>query len=108
MPGFSVAQAFVVVMYFYAMVYAVFFQSNIITDSNRTGWIAVSQLPLVFAFAQKNNVVGGLLGYGYEKVLFTVRKILDMVTKSYQVEFSASVRRQDCCVYSEYPHLPLG
>ncbi|KAH9482731.1 Ferric/cupric reductase transmembrane component B [Psilocybe cubensis] len=73
MPGFSVAQAFVVVMYFYAMVYAVFFQSNIITDSNRTGWIAVSQLPLVFAFAQKNSIPGGLIGYGYEKLNFLHR-----------------------------------
>ncbi|PPQ77443.1 hypothetical protein CVT25_011026 [Psilocybe cyanescens] len=80
MPGFSVAQAFVVVMYFYAMVYAVFFQSNIITDSNRTGWIAISQLPVIFAFAQKNSVIGGVLGYGYEKVFLFVIKVSTVVT----------------------------
>ncbi len=32
------------------------------------GLVAVAQLPFVFAFAQKNNIVGAILGYGYEKV----------------------------------------
>ena len=69
-PGFSVAQTLVLVVYFYVLVYAGFYRSNIFTDSARTGWIAVAQMPFIFAFAQKNNALGSLLGYGYEKVRY--------------------------------------
>ena len=67
-PGFSVAQFLVLSVYFISLLYAGFFRANIFTDGSRTGWIAVAQLPFVFAFAQKNNIVGAILGYGYEKV----------------------------------------
>jgi len=67
-PGFSVGQVIILLIYFYSLVYAAFYRSNIFTDPARTGWIAISQLPFVFAFAQKNNLLGSLLGYGYEKV----------------------------------------
>ncbi|KAJ3497971.1 hypothetical protein NLJ89_g10279 [Agrocybe chaxingu] len=72
-PGFSVAQLLLLIIYFYALVYAGFYRSNIFTDTARTGWIAVAQMPLVYAFAQKNNVLGSLLGYGYEKLNFLHR-----------------------------------
>lgn len=68
MPGFSVSQTMFVLLYSLAMLYATFYRSNIFTDTTRTGWIATAQLPIVFAMAQKNSVIGGLLGYGYEKV----------------------------------------
>lgn len=71
-PGFSVCQMLMLAVYFYALVYATFYKSNIITDESRTGWIAVAQLPLVFAFAQKNNILGSILGYGYERVSLTI------------------------------------
>lgn len=67
-PGFSVGQFIIIAIYFFCVAYASFFHSNIFTDQTRTGWVAVSQLPVVFAFAQKNNVIGSILGYGYEKV----------------------------------------
>lgn len=67
-PGFSVAQFMILAVYFYSLVYAGFYRSNIFTSPTRTGWVAISQLPFVFAFAQKNNVLGSVLGYGYEKV----------------------------------------
>ncbi|KIM43579.1 hypothetical protein M413DRAFT_25919 [Hebeloma cylindrosporum] len=69
-PGFSVAQLLVMSMYFYSLLYAAFYRSNIFTDSARTAWICISQLPFVFIFAQKNNVLGFILGYGYEKLNF--------------------------------------
>lgn len=66
--GFSVGQLVVITLYFYTLVYATFFNSNIITDNSRTGWIAIGQFVFVYAFAQKNNIIGSVLGYGYEKV----------------------------------------
>ncbi|KAF4609979.1 hypothetical protein D9613_010568 [Agrocybe pediades] len=72
-PGFTVGQVLILLVYFYALVYAGFYRSNIFTDTARTGWIAISQLPFVFAFAQKNNLLGSLLGYGYEKLNFLHR-----------------------------------
>lgn len=67
-PGFSIAQSFILSVYFSCLVYASFYKSNIFTDNSRTGWVAIAQLPFVFAFSQKNNMIGSLLGYGYEKV----------------------------------------
>ncbi|KAG9310140.1 hypothetical protein JVU11DRAFT_9756 [Chiua virens] len=37
-------------------------------DFNRTGWVCASQLPFVYILATKNNVVGMLVGVGYEKL----------------------------------------
>ena len=39
-----------------------------IKGPNRLGFIAVSQLPVVIALGTKNNVIGMMLGIGYEKV----------------------------------------
>ena len=67
-PGFSFAQLLVLFVYFTLVSLATLYDANLILDHPRTGWIAVSQLPLVYAFAQKNNVLGAFLGFGYEKV----------------------------------------
>ena len=68
--GFSVAQLLVVSIYFCSLFYAAVYKSNIFTDSGRTGWICIGQMPFVFIFTQKNNILGSILGYGYEKVRF--------------------------------------
>jgi len=73
LPGFSVGQLLLVLTYFYSLLYVAFYKSNILTDNARTGWIAVGQLPLLYVFAQKNNVLGSLLGFGYEKLNFLHR-----------------------------------
>jgi hypothetical protein len=67
-PGFSFGQLLVLVAYLAILVYATLYNSNVFLDQSRTGWIAVSQYPFVYAFAQKNNVIGTFLGFGYEKV----------------------------------------
>ena len=70
--GFSIAQSLTLSIYFICLVYASFYRSNIFTDGYRTGWVAIAQLPFVFAFSQKNNVLGALLGYGYDKVILSL------------------------------------
>jgi hypothetical protein len=73
LPGFSLAQILVLATYFYSLIYATFYRSNVFLDPARTGWIAVSQLPFVFALAQKNNVLGSIVGHGYERLNFLHR-----------------------------------
>ena len=70
-PGFSVAQMLVISTYFCTLLYATLYKSNIFTDPARTGWICIGQVPVVLIFAQKNNVLGSVLGYGYEKVFLS-------------------------------------
>ena len=67
LPGVSGGQVVIVVVYCYLMGYAAWYDSNIFTDEERTGWIAVTQMPLLFALAQKSNFLSTLLGQGYEK-----------------------------------------
>ena len=66
-PGFSVGQIIVLSGYFAILLYATLSDSNPFTDPLRAGWVAVSQFPLMFAFAAKNSIVGILLGLSYEK-----------------------------------------
>ena len=79
-PGFSVAQSLIFFIYFICLVYATFYESNIFTDQIRTGEVAITQFPFLFLLAQKNNVLGLLLGCGHEKVTIsqspTQKKIL--------------------------------
>ena len=69
-PGFSVAQMLIISTYFCSLLYAGLYKCNIFTDSARTGWICIGQIHFVLIFAQKNNVLRSVLGYGYEKVCF--------------------------------------
>lgn len=96
-PGFSFAQFFVLALYFTIVSLAVLYDSNILIDYPRTGWVAVAQLPFVFAFAQKNNVLGAFLGFGYEKVCR--RPILGYIYLDifffFSAQFSTSLCRQN-------------
>lgn len=71
--GYSVGKLFILSNYFYCLVYALFYKSNPFVDATRPAWVSVSQLPLLFALAQRNNLVGSALGYGYEKLNFVHR-----------------------------------
>ncbi|KAH6904251.1 ferric reductase transmembrane component [Coprinopsis sp. MPI-PUGE-AT-0042] len=71
--GYSIAQLVMMVLYFIILVCATFFQSNPFVDATRPAWVAVSQMPLLFALAQKNNILGSIMGYGYEKLNFLHR-----------------------------------
>ncbi|OCB87147.1 hypothetical protein A7U60_g5661 [Sanghuangporus baumii] len=48
---------------------------NPIVNPNRLGYIAISQIPVVIALGTKNNVIGMLLGIGYEKLNFLHRLV---------------------------------
>lgn len=66
--GFSLGQALILLVYFVALVYASFLESNPFADPLRTGFVAMSQIPVVYLLATKNNLLGMLIGLGYEKV----------------------------------------
>jgi len=67
-PGFSFGQLLVMSLYFGVLAFTACYNSNLFLDQSRTAWIAVSQFPFVFAFAQKSSFLGAFLGFGYEKV----------------------------------------
>ena len=67
-PGFSLGKLLVLLAYGLIVLYACFFRSNPFIDANRTGYIAVSQIPIVVALANKSNWLSWMSGIGYEKV----------------------------------------
>lgn len=66
--GISVGQALVVIGYAMVLGIPSLIHSNPVKNPVRTGIVAVSQVPVVFALACKNNLIGTLLGKGYEQV----------------------------------------
>lgn len=64
----SVAQVLVIIAYSAGILVSLNFRSQIFSHPIRAGWIVASQIPFLYAFATKNNIVGYLGGYGYEKV----------------------------------------
>ncbi|OAX40394.1 hypothetical protein K503DRAFT_687604 [Rhizopogon vinicolor AM-OR11-026] len=71
--GFSVGQALVLLVYFSVLVYAGLLKSNPFADPLRTGFVAMSQIPIVYLLATKNNLLGMLIGVGYEKLNYIHR-----------------------------------
>lgn len=72
-PRFSLGQSIVLTIYTIIIAWASLVGSNIFTDENRTGYLAMSQIPVVVALATKNNIIGGLLGQGYERLNYIHR-----------------------------------
>ncbi|KAJ6477172.1 hypothetical protein C8R47DRAFT_985102 [Mycena vitilis] len=73
-PGLSVAQFLVCAGWLGAVSYPSIYRSaGPFTDINRYGFIAAAHLPFIVAFATKNNILGLLLGVGYEKLNFLHR-----------------------------------
>ncbi|KAG9310137.1 hypothetical protein JVU11DRAFT_9752 [Chiua virens] len=70
---FSVAQVLLMAGYSTVILYAIQYKSIPFIDFDRSGWVSVSQLPLVYALATKNNVIGMLVGVGYEKLNYLHR-----------------------------------
>ncbi|KAE9402619.1 hypothetical protein BT96DRAFT_974233 [Gymnopus androsaceus JB14] len=71
--GVSFSHAVVMTAWVGAIVYPAFYRTNAFTDPTRFGWITASQLPFVYAFGTKNNILGMFLGIGYEKLNFMHR-----------------------------------
>ncbi|KAJ6504187.1 hypothetical protein C8R47DRAFT_968696 [Mycena vitilis] len=73
-PGLSAAQFAVCAGWLGVILYPSIYRSTgPFTDINRYGFIAIAQVPFIFAFASKNNVLGMFLGVGYEKLNFLHR-----------------------------------
>jgi ferric-chelate reductase len=67
-PGFSFGKLLVLLAYAVILLYACLVRSNPFTDPVRTGYVAVSQIPIAVALAGKTNWLSCLSGVGYEKV----------------------------------------
>lgn len=67
-PGYSIGRVSLLLAWLGVMLYAGLHDSNPFSDPGRAGIVVVGQLPLVFVLGTKNNVVGTLIGRGYERV----------------------------------------
>ena len=83
-PGYSNLQALVMLAYLGILLYAFFYRSN---NPRRSGIIAASQLPFLYAFASKNNVPGSLLGIGYQGVRCSLCLIWVSVLTLFQLNY---------------------
>ncbi|KAI0261234.1 hypothetical protein BC834DRAFT_972832 [Gloeopeniophorella convolvens] len=72
-PGFSFGKFLVLLVYGILMLYASLFHSNPFTDPVRTGYVAMSQIPIVVALAGKTNWLSWVCGVGYEKLNYIHR-----------------------------------
>ncbi len=93
-PGYSLSQVICGLVYTGCWVYPTLYKSNPFSEPERMGWVAIGQLPFVFAFAAKNNVLGPFLGLGYEKVCFG-QFFLSRISSTYLVELYAPHRWND-------------
>lgn len=66
--NYTVLQIILMAGYTAAVFFAAFYQSNPFTNPQRIGWVIASQIPFLYALGTKNNVIGLLVGVGYEKV----------------------------------------
>ncbi|KAK7052300.1 iron reductase [Favolaschia claudopus] len=70
-PGFTLGQALVLLAYLSVLIYPFSVATaGPFVDLDRAAWIAISQVPLVVLFASKNNLLGMMLGMGYESLNF--------------------------------------
>ncbi|KAI6157280.1 ferric reductase like transmembrane component-domain-containing protein [Pisolithus tinctorius] len=73
--GYTVGQVLLLAGYTALVLYCGFYKSNPFSDPLRAGWIITSQIPFLYIFATKNNVIGALLGVGYEKLNYLHRLV---------------------------------
>ncbi|KAF9256526.1 hypothetical protein L218DRAFT_936602 [Marasmius fiardii PR-910] len=73
--GVNVGQILLLIGYAVALVVCIVKDSVLAENSNRAGFIAIAQLPIVFLFATKNSLLSFLLGpgHGYEKLNYIHR-----------------------------------
>jgi hypothetical protein len=91
---YSVAQALIMAAYTIVLFYVAFYQSNPFIDPMRAGWVAVSQVPFIYALATKNNLIGVLVGVGYEKVCLTQMTTCLTFTPPFTAQLPASLSRR--------------
>ncbi|KZT71050.1 hypothetical protein DAEQUDRAFT_688502 [Daedalea quercina L-15889] len=72
-PGHSIGRVLVLLGYAVLMFFVGLEGGNPFVDYVPAGWVGVSQLPVAFLLGTKNNLLGVLLGKGYEKLNFLHR-----------------------------------
>jgi len=72
-PRISMGKALILLGYSILMFYAGLYKSNPFTQPIRAGWVAASQVPVIVVLATKNNIIGMMLGVGYERLNFMHR-----------------------------------
>ncbi|KAH9935370.1 ferric reductase like transmembrane component-domain-containing protein [Fomitopsis serialis] len=72
-PGHSVGSALLLLGYAVLMLFVGLEGGNPFVEYVPAGWVAASQLPVVFILGTKNNLLGVLLGKGYEKLNYLHR-----------------------------------
>ena len=66
--GLSLARCIIILCYASIVLFESIHKSNPFQDPLRTGFVSTAQLPIVFALATKNTIIGKFLSMGYEKV----------------------------------------
>ena len=67
-PGYRLGQGCLLLLYFGTLLFAALYRNSVFKATGREGAIIASQLPWLYILATKNNAIGALVGYGYEKV----------------------------------------
>ncbi|CAE6423815.1 unnamed protein product [Rhizoctonia solani] len=71
--GYSIRQLMVLSAYLAIICVMIFYQSNPKTNTNRAGFVVMSQMPVSFALGTKNSVITALTGISYEQLNFLHR-----------------------------------
>ncbi|KAF9565746.1 hypothetical protein CPC08DRAFT_157968 [Agrocybe pediades] len=73
--GLNAGQILLMVGYAITILLCMVLEAPLMSNSNRPGFIAIAQLPIIFLFATKNSIVSLILGpgNGYEKLNFVHR-----------------------------------
>ncbi|KAF8147881.1 ferric reductase like transmembrane component-domain-containing protein [Crassisporium funariophilum] len=73
--GLNAGQIILLAAYVVTVLLCIVLEAPLVSNSNRAGFIALAQFPIVFLFATKNSIVSLLLGpgNGYEKLNFIHR-----------------------------------
>ncbi|KAI9571020.1 ferric reductase like transmembrane component-domain-containing protein [Boletus coccyginus] len=71
--NYSLGQVLLMAGYGAVILYAGLYKSSPFVDFDRSGWVSISQFPFIYALATKNNLIGILVGVGYEKLNYLHR-----------------------------------
>jgi len=75
MPGYTIGRFLIVFGYCLIILVVSLYRCNPFLDYLRTGYVALGQIPIVFALATKNNILGMMLALGYEKLNYLHRTV---------------------------------
>ncbi|KAG2143176.1 hypothetical protein BD769DRAFT_1625727 [Suillus cothurnatus] len=80
-------QVLLMLVYITIIFYVSFYKSDPFTDPLRAGFVITSQIPFVYALATKNNIIGMMVGVGYEKLNFLHRLVGKLMVIGGNVHF---------------------